>query len=89
MAQDKRMAQQVDGERQCDNQLGKRYPIVLIGEIRGRSWSSGLTRRKMMMRGESGDRQDGGVKYCNNSSACSKSIAPFGTGLCYDVPGLP
>jgi len=33
MAQDKRVAQRESGERQCNNQLGKRYAIVSIGEI--------------------------------------------------------
>ena len=47
-AQDKRVAQREDGERQCDNQLGERYPIVSICEIHCHSLSSGWTRRKML-----------------------------------------
>ncbi len=43
----------------------------------------------MQWRGKSGDRRSGRVKYCNNSSPCWKSFSPFGTGLHYDVAGLP
>ena len=35
------MHQREDGERQCDNQLGERYPIVSICEIHCHSLSSG------------------------------------------------
>ena len=34
-----------------------------------------------MMTGKLGDRRGGGVKYCNNTLPCSKSINPFGRGL--------
>jgi hypothetical protein len=80
-AQDKRVAQQEDGEMQCNNQLGKRYPIILIGKIHCHSLSLGRTRRKKMMICKSGDWQGGGVKHCHNSLPCSKSISPFGTGV--------